>query len=170
MWTTATVLHVLLDAVIDDAYVERREMLVDLFLNMESAVDVDDLGVSSLAVPREATSVDGRFHMIAVVHLAITLVSFEPASQRAVQVMRFFAAIFPSLLRQFPEQVRDLSDTIDQFIRTVVGVQLESVMYVAGPHVFSRASSSGLTLGRRARRTDDAGMPSSSRRTTSRGG
>ena len=118
----------LLDAVVEDEYLERREMLVQLLYNMESSFGWDSLGVASMSIPVSSGASEGRFEMISLVRLAITLVAFEPASQRAVQVMRFLAVIFPNLFHNFPNHGHDLSEIVDQFVRLIVGGQLENAM------------------------------------------
>ena len=124
----STVLQAILPLVEDDAHPERRALLVLLFAHMETLIEVDELGVSGLALPHEPNPTIPAFQSFSVVRLLLTLVAFEPATQRAVSAMRFLTAILPSLFASTRRS--DLVDNIDLFVRSVIGSQLESLMCV----------------------------------------
>jgi hypothetical protein len=70
----------------------------------------------------------GRVTLLALVRLCVSVVALAPASQRAGDVMHFFAAMFPAMVRAYPGQARELSETADLFVRAVVGTLLQGAM------------------------------------------
>ena len=109
---------------------EQSAMFVRLLNHMEAMPELDDLGVARLAIPRDAAlEACTKVEAFAVVRVLVTLITYEPATVRAVEALTFFADIIGDLMAGLPTHTKDLNEAVDQFVRGIIGGKLSASMY-----------------------------------------
>jgi len=109
---------------------EQSAMFVQLLNHMEAMPELDDLGVARLAIPRDPSlEACAKVEAFAVVRVMVTLITYEPATVRAVEALTFFADIIGDLMAGLPTHTKDLNEAVDQFVRGIIGGKLSASMY-----------------------------------------